>query len=463
MDCILGLHVRNGLSPVPDMRYNFTNPDSDFVFGDTRVIDACPGGFRRFKEFKAFFHIQDPRLLQPADKPFWKVEPPLEVLRWNSEELYDPGVDVSLDEQDAGFQGKCAFKDKIKYKKEGDGFLADCICEQGYTYTFHFRHDPTPFPLTQQAASDLHNRCLLLIKRPKFDWNRIWMDNLFTSRRFIQWGYQLKVLMGGVARTHARGVPDCVMQCEARSKADRERSVGTVKIARTQDFKIFAASIYDSKPVHFLTSIHNKANMVDKYNYKMNGVDIADQLREIYRFDGPWMRQRKWWWTVFLWACGVAVVNAFILYKNQCEEGLVPKSERLTHLQFNALLAKELCSGERAGKWKANPVCARKRAATSGEASSVAKRPRGMTLTPRTLSTTFQQRTSGKHHMKDIPGAVRNASDCQWCKFRSKFPYGGEAVVPLDTVKPPKSHFGCASCEVWFCSVQCWNDFHHLK
>ncbi|KAK3265246.1 hypothetical protein CYMTET_26055, partial [Cymbomonas tetramitiformis] len=110
-----------------------------------RVIDAVPGGFLRYKEYTAFSHVQDPRLVQPANEPFWKVAPLLEVLRLNSEELYDPGMDISfLDEQDAGFQGRCAFKDKIKYKKEGYGFLADYLCEAGYTYTFHFRHDPTP-------------------------------------------------------------------------------------------------------------------------------------------------------------------------------------------------------------------------------------------------------------------------------------------------------------------------------
>ncbi|KAK3274723.1 hypothetical protein CYMTET_17106 [Cymbomonas tetramitiformis] len=176
------------------MRYNFTKPTTSFVFGDSRVIQAIPGGYPRFKEMKAFFHLQDPRAPQPEGKPFWKVEPLLEVLRVNSEELLDLGPDVSLDEQDCGFQGRSALKDKIKFKAEGDGFLADCICQDGYTWTFHFRHDPTPLPLTQKDASDLHNRCLMLVKRLKFEWTRMWMDNLFVSRRFFQWGYTEKVL-----------------------------------------------------------------------------------------------------------------------------------------------------------------------------------------------------------------------------------------------------------------------------
>ncbi|KAK3281834.1 hypothetical protein CYMTET_10395 [Cymbomonas tetramitiformis] len=230
IDSLLGLHVRNGLAPVPDMRMHFTNPSSNFVFGDERVQSALPGGFQRLKELKAFFHIQDPTLAEPVNKPFFKVEPLLVAVRDNSERLWYLGPDVSLDEQDCGFQGRSHLKDKIKYKKEGDGFLADCICDSGYTWTFHFRHDPTPMPLTQKHASDLHNRCLYLIKRLKFQWTRIYMDNLFTSRRFLQWGYEEKVLMAGVARATARGVPDCVVQVEAKSKADLEKAVGVAAV-----------------------------------------------------------------------------------------------------------------------------------------------------------------------------------------------------------------------------------------
>ncbi|KAK3259003.1 hypothetical protein CYMTET_31981 [Cymbomonas tetramitiformis] len=57
IDLIIGLHVRNGVAPTPDMRFNFMNPETSFVFGDRRVISCVQGGFRRFKEFKAFFHI----------------------------------------------------------------------------------------------------------------------------------------------------------------------------------------------------------------------------------------------------------------------------------------------------------------------------------------------------------------------------------------------------------------------
>ncbi|KAK3245724.1 hypothetical protein CYMTET_44726 [Cymbomonas tetramitiformis] len=100
IDINVGLLIRNGLSPVPDFRYNFTPPSSNFVFGDDRVIAALSGGYGRYKEFRAFFHLQDPRLAEPPDQPFWKLKPIFDVVRTNIEELWYLGKHVSLDEQD---------------------------------------------------------------------------------------------------------------------------------------------------------------------------------------------------------------------------------------------------------------------------------------------------------------------------------------------------------------------------
>ena len=81
---------------------------------------------------------------------------------------------------------------------------------------------------------------------------------------------------------------------------------------------LVAVSVYDTKPVHFMSmtceeikwitkvrSIYDKVknkmvkvpflclNINDDYNFGMGGVDIADQLRGYYRFD-KWARKSKW-------------------------------------------------------------------------------------------------------------------------------------------------------------------------
>ena len=44
----------------------------------------------------------------------------------------------------------------------------------------------------------------------------------------------------------------------------------------------------------------------------MNKVDMADQLRLVYRFD-TWMRKRKWWWAFAFWGIELLMINSYVL------------------------------------------------------------------------------------------------------------------------------------------------------
>ena len=33
---------------------------------------------------------------------------------------------------------------RISYKREGDGFQCDALCDEGYTFSFYFRHGDAP-------------------------------------------------------------------------------------------------------------------------------------------------------------------------------------------------------------------------------------------------------------------------------------------------------------------------------
>jgi hypothetical protein len=77
-------------------------------------------------------------------------------------------------------------------------------------------------------------------------------------------------------------------------------------------------------------------NLIDQYNNFMNSVDLADQLRNCYRFN-HWLRNRKWWWSLFLWALGVAATNGYKIYGRLYEEEMKKKKSlppKWTHLQF---------------------------------------------------------------------------------------------------------------------------------
>ncbi len=75
---------------------------------------------------KIFFHVKS--------HPDFNVDPLLAHVQSQSITACDAG---SGDEQTAGFKGKHEDKQRINYKKEGDGLLTDTLCEIGYTYAFY--------------------------------------------------------------------------------------------------------------------------------------------------------------------------------------------------------------------------------------------------------------------------------------------------------------------------------------
>ena len=96
---------------------------------------------------------------------------------------------------------------------------------------------------------------------------------------------------------------------------------------------IVALIVYDTNPVHFLSMADeklvwniNKKEIYDKANKKkvklkfyrtelqffyknyMNSVDVANQLQNSSNFQ-YWMRNRKWWWALFMCGFGVMLVK----------------------------------------------------------------------------------------------------------------------------------------------------------
>ncbi|CAB9519576.1 unknown protein [Seminavis robusta] len=519
----LGLYVLNGLSPSPRIEMKFQPQHMDRVQGSDYVQQNLPpNATRRFRHFKAFFACQDPRKMPPARKvsPLFKVSPVVKWMNFIGHNAVLIGMNAAVDEQTIGFQGRHVDKLRITYKAEGDGFQCDVLCEEGFTYAVYFRNEPPPAKYIRQGFSPLHARVLWLFDQLRDNYHRVWMDNLYLSAKFVKgcYNHERKVLIAGVTRKQGRGIPLSVLQEEVMRKSEQEQVRGTVKVSVLKGDPhcpdLVAASVYDTKPVHFLSMIapsiqwvkkerqvYNvdsgrvekmgflRLNINDDYNNDMGHVDVSDQLRNSYRFD-HWLQQWKWWWSIWNWAFGVFLVNAFVVYNQVMEEANVPKKHRLTHYAFREKIAlqwiksdevsirqrqrdSEQRQEERSGAVKARlggdrSEATRKRATMTNPNDNNQRKRRKVTPPHKTRGQMEMVDTKGKAHtLTDSTIASPSGPLAKRCdRFLRHFPVRSNNTRPKCAVhrwaadmEEKKDVYRCCVCEIHLC-IDCFPVFH---
>jgi hypothetical protein len=404
-----------------------------------------------------------------------------------SMEAWDLGKHISCDEQTIGFQGRHQDKQRISYKKEGDGFQADCICENGYTYSFYFRNVAAPKKYLKKKCSPLHSRVLFLFDQLQSKNHVVGLDNLYISARFAREAITGKnhVMVHGVCRKEGRGIPACVLQKEVKRNeqaAVRGRTKAAVLENDPECKDLVAFSVYDTKPVHFLSTactnlcwkekekrVYDKdagvnvvmkflrTEMQDSYNHIMNHVDRADQMRGNYRID-RWTRNRKWWWAIWMWGFETLLVNAFILYKETHRlTWKTPNKKLLSHFLFRKTIALSWITGTKVTMETDELHNARKRTIPNPSISTVTN----------SLSTTSNKRARVVNEASLDPkeGALKGRLNDNYVHF----PEPATAKQPCcslcrfvssnKNVRTYTSVFQCDICKVHLC-ITCFKPFH---
>lgn len=524
---MFGLLFANAVSPKPQFPFWFKSTNESRIFGNDFFANALdkkmPGGRtikgeRRWKHFRRFMCMYDWRMFKSKEQqkkdPLWKLTSILEELRKNSQKCWIPGKWVSIDEQTIAFKGAHGLALRITYKREGDGYQCDAVCEDGYTFSFYFRHGDAPKLPDSFKDLQLSNTAkrviFLLLQLPNL-WTHCFMDNLFNSRRLFTAAYRAKTLCHGVVRHHGRGVPDEIVQkkvTEAESLKIRNRTKAAVLRGDPDCPDLVCCSVYDQGPVHMMSTVaetiewdqksrrvwssalgskvtmkYLRLNLIDIYNNHMNSVDLADQLRNCYRFN-HWFRNRKWWWSIFLWAIGVAATNAFIVYERTYEAEKAKKEVGLprkwTHLEFLVELINDFMGWDSSGECYPEedaPVASNTRAASvAGSVSSSVKwkynfatvegrrayleENHPSSITKNRMDTTFFMiRKDGQSHPM-ISAADGPAANCQLCRYKFQHCMSKRDQLKNAVMKNNRGGIRrCLQCNVNLCS-ECSNEWH---
>jgi len=202
-------------------------------------------------------------IMGPSKKthPNWKVEPIINWINYIGPVSWLCGPSLSADEQTVVFKGRCSMKMRIKFKKAGDRFMCDSVCDNGYTFQVYFQNEPSPKKYIDKGLSPLHARTLAMCDALQDVYHRVWMDNLYLSALFAKASYQhdKRLLIAGVCRPANKGLPNAVLTKEPKDKKKQIKQKNTVKaVVLEGDVEcpdLLAIMFYDSKPVHFLSTV----------------------------------------------------------------------------------------------------------------------------------------------------------------------------------------------------------------
>ena len=161
-----------------------------------------------------------------------------------------------------GFKVQHQDKLRISYNKEGDSFQCDCVSDDGYIFTFCFRNQTAPKKYISIGYSPLHSRCMALFEFLMDYHRQIRFDNLYISAKFYLGllNHPKRAMVEVVTRSSNRGFPKKVLQKEVTTRARIDAVKVTVKaevleeVPDTEHNKLVAVYIYDTKPVHFLST-----------------------------------------------------------------------------------------------------------------------------------------------------------------------------------------------------------------
>lgn len=285
----------------------------------------------RFERIQRNLHLNDNTKHDASDKLF-KLRPLLDMLGTSFKKHGGLDENLSVDESMIPYYGKHYAKQFIRGKPIRFGFKNWAVCSsRGYMVTFQVytgkeNSRPKEFGLGGSIVLSLINAAEI----PEHGGHKVFFDNYFTSLKLLRHLASRGICATGTLQENR------VEQCPLRSKPIMKKeqrgsydysSCGDVLVVRWNDNSVVtAATNYENLTISSTTrwSSANKSKvsvpqpiLFSSYNKSMGGVDKVDQFVASYRSR---MRQKKWWWPIFLYFLDVCVVNAWLLYRTQTTE-----------------------------------------------------------------------------------------------------------------------------------------------
>lgn len=249
-------------------------------------------------------------------------------------ENYQPGKNITVDEQLLAFRGKCGFRQYIVNKPAKYGIKIVMACDANTSYMLNAmpylgKHTtpPTGMKLGQYFTMEL--------LRPYYNTQRtVTTDNWFTSYPLATSLLEKDLKIVGTIRKKPF-IPEDMLKTDGRE-------VNSCAFLFDHRSTLLSYKVKKNKVVLLLSTEHNekkigeenKPEIVLYYNRTKGGVDTLDQMATTYSCS---RRTERWPLCVFYDMVNIACVNAYVIHSHKCREKKENIPPRRTFLQDVAL------------------------------------------------------------------------------------------------------------------------------
>lgn len=304
---MFGSFLLSGYAKYPNKRmYWSRQSDSPKILSDAIRCN-------RFEDILHYLHFSDNSKLDGSDR-LYKLRPLLDHLSDRYNELNVLEEHLSVDESMIPYYGGHFAKQFIKGKPIRFGYKNWALCSSsGYMYCFDVYmgkdndKEKTSLGIGGMTVLDLLTRTNI----PSNAGYKVYFDNYFTSFDLLMHLTSIGICATGTIRENR--TKNCPLPRKEDFNKLERGSVKTlasdkcVAIRYKDNSVLTVASNFESSEIGTAQrwSREKKARVqipqplaVKNYNSFMGGVDLLDQFVSCYRTR---MRQRKWWWPIFLY------------------------------------------------------------------------------------------------------------------------------------------------------------------
>lgn len=323
----------------------------------------------RWELIKKFLHCNNNDDRVPRDNPnfdiLFKVRPVLTHLQNKFRNIPKPQM-LSVDEQLVPFKGRSQIKQYMPNKPHKRGFKVFALCDDsGILHDFEV-YTGKIHPVEGEPDLGASSNVVLKMSKtiPHGKNHLLYFDNWFTSIPLATHLASKEIYcLGTVRMNRVPGVQSCMTadkellkrgrgsHCEITSVIDNTE----VRVVKWADNKCVSllSTFSSAGPIRECNRFDRKKKeqvkipcpqIVQTYNKFMGGVDLMDSLIGLYRIK---VRSKKSYHKLLYHFLDVSVVNAWLLYRRDCDSLDVPLNERHDLQHFKLSVAKSLAMGNK--------------------------------------------------------------------------------------------------------------------